>query len=288
MSDLTLIDTSADLEALIAEFSSAPWLAMDTEFYRERTYKPQLCLIQFATPDRVAMVDPRALESLEPLLDLLYNADLTKVLHSARQDLELFYWMRGNVPVNLFDTQLAAPHLGYAKQIGYANLVREMLEVDLPKAYTRTDWKKRPLSQDQLQYAADDVIYLAQLYPIMRGRLEKEEKLAGLERECGALSCPEVYEPPAEEMWKKIKGSAKLKAGPRGILQALAAWREVTARESDIPRGWLLKDGVLMALARQAPAKMDDLHRIKGLAPRTMKRRGKVLLRIIAESSGQG
>ena len=284
MSDLSLTDTPAKLQALVEDLRDQPWLAVDTEFYRERTYRPQLCLLQLCTPDqRVGLVDAMALDDLTPLMELLYTPGMIKVLHSARQDLELLYWMQGSVPTDLFDTQLAAEHLGHAKQIGYGNLVRERLEVDLDKACTRIDWRKRPLSEEALQYAADDVIYLAQLYPVMRDKLEAEhtEKLL---QELEVLTRAETYEPPADEVWLRIKGSDRLKGSAASILQALASWRELTARERDLPRGWLVKDGVLMGMAKRAPGTMNELRQIKNLPPRTLQRRGKLLLRIIAEN----
>ncbi len=286
MPPLTLIDTPAALDAEVAALSGARWLAVDTEFYRERTYRPQLCLLQIATPTRVALVDAVTLEDLTPVIDLLYTPGVIKVLHAARQDLELFYWMRGSVPRDLFDTQVAAPLLGHADQIGYGNLVREVVEVELEKAFKRTDWKRRPLDQEHLQYAADDVIYLAKMYPIMRDKLEELGKLDELEPRWEELSRPELYEPPADQMYLKVKGHKRLRADALEVLKALASWRELTARERDLPRGWLLKDGVLMALARRQPRRMEELYKIKDLSPKTIKRRGKVLLRIIRESAG--
>jgi len=284
MSDLPLTDTPEKLLALVEDFKDEPWLAVDTEFFRERTYRPQLCLMQLCTADqRVALVDAIALADLAPLLELLYTPRLILVLHAARQDLELLYWMHGSVPQDLFDTQLAAPHLEHAKQIGYANLVRERLEVDLPKAHTRIDWRKRPLSEDALQYAADDVTYLAQIYPAMRDAL-KDDQREELEKDLQELTLAETYEPPADEVWRRIRGASRLKGPGAAIIKALARWRELTARERDIPRGWLMKDGVLMALAKRAPTTINELHKIKGLTPKIIKRRGKVLLRIIAES----
>lgn len=284
MTDLHLTDTPEKLLSLVEDLRGQPWLAVDTEFYREKTYRPQLCLLQLCTPDqRVGLVDAIALSDLAPLMELLYTPGLILVLHSARQDLELLYWMQGSVPVDLFDTQLAAPHLDHAKQIGYGNLVNERLEVELPKSCTRIDWRKRPLSEEALQYAADDVTYLAKIYPAMRDGLKEEQRQA-LDKDLQELTLAETYEPSADEMWRRIRGADRLKGAGAAIIIALARWRELTARERDIPRGWLMKDGVLLALARKAPKTMNELHQIKGLAPRTIKRQGKLLLRIIAES----
>jgi len=175
-SQIQYIDTTQGVATLAATLSGAPWIAIDTEFLRERTYRPELCLLQIASggsDKTVACIDPLAVDNIDPLLDVIYEPSVLKVLHAAGQDLEIFYWLRGEVPHNLFDTQVAAPLLGYAEQIGYGNLVSEILKKELSKSHSRADWSRRPLPAKQLQYAADDVIYLSQMYPVMRDRLNK-------------------------------------------------------------------------------------------------------------------
>ena len=162
------IDTPTTLERFCSELrlqiESNPWLALDTEFMRERTYHPQLCLLQVGTLDSIACIDPLRLDNLDPLLDIIYDARVTKVFHAAHQDLEIFYLLRKAVPTPIFDTQLAAPLLGHPNQAGYAVLVQNILGVTLHKGHARTDWSRRPLSEAQLSYAADDVRYLGQIY----------------------------------------------------------------------------------------------------------------------------
>ncbi len=175
------IDTPDLLNELCAKLSNAPWIVMDTEFLRERTYFPKFCLLQIAVPGLVACVDPLALESLEPLFEIIFNPAIPKVFHSGRQDLEIFYHLCGKLPSPVFDTQIAAPLLGLGEQVSYANMVTELLGVNLTKSHSRTDWTRRPLSPEQLRYAADDVIYLEQAYLLMLQRLEKLGRLAWLE-----------------------------------------------------------------------------------------------------------
>ncbi|MBD3669210.1 MAG: ribonuclease D, partial [Gammaproteobacteria bacterium] len=171
------VDTQATLDELCAQLSGSQWLTLDTEFIREETYYPQLCLIQIGNDDVIACVDPIALDDLSPLLDLLYRDDITKVLHAARQDMEIFHKLRGHPPGNLFDTQIAATLLGQGDQIGYGNLVKAMLDVELDKAHSRTDWSKRPLSPEQLEYAADDVRYLRDIYKQQLTQLKQMNRL---------------------------------------------------------------------------------------------------------------
>ena len=157
------IDSPAELEHLCRELSRAPWIALDTEFMREKTYYPRLCLIQVATTDLVACIDPLAVKDLSALLDVIYDSGITIVMHAARQDLEILYHLRGTLPAPDFDTQIAALLLGLPDQTGYGNLVRELLGITLEKLHTRADWSARPLTRDQIKYAADDVIYLVEL-----------------------------------------------------------------------------------------------------------------------------
>jgi ribonuclease D len=173
------VNSSEQLEKLCQQLSGCHWMALDTEFMREKTYSPQFCLLQIATSDCVACIDPLAIDSLDPLLDIIYRTDIVKIFHASRQDLEIFYNLRGAVPSPIFDTQIAAPILGQADQIGYANLVKALLSVDLQKTHSRTDWSHRPLSPEQLEYAADDVVYLAQLYKGMTEQLQESGELTG-------------------------------------------------------------------------------------------------------------
>lgn len=168
MTAIEYINTPGQLQQLCEKIAQAPWLALDTEFLREKTYYPQFCLLQIATPEWVACVDPLSLTDLKGLFDAINNPAIVKIFHSCRQDLEIFYQLTGTIPQPLFDTQIAAPLLGFQENPGYAMLVSSFLNINLSKAHTRADWSKRPLSEAEIQYAADDVIYLCKIYQIMR------------------------------------------------------------------------------------------------------------------------
>lgn len=281
MSNILFIDTPDELAKFATSISAAEWLALDTEFLREKTYRPELCLLQIATPDLVACIDPLAIDTIDPVLDVIYQSNITKVLHAASQDLEIFYWLRGEVPGNLFDTQIAAPLLGYQEQIGYANLVGEVLNVNLSKSHSRADWTRRPLPEQQVQYAADDVIYLARMYPIMCEKLDQLNRKQWLDSEWQNLTNPDLYEKPVDDVWKRLRGIDKLKGGRLAVAQQFAKWRELTARERNLPRNWLLKDDVLMDMAKQLPLSTGELKHIRGLSDGMVKSHGNALIKII-------
>ena len=205
--DYLLIDTAEDLENLCHQLQDAAWLAVDTEFLRESTYFPKLCLLQIATPQLTACIDALSISKIDVVLDLIYRKNIVKVMHAARQDLEIFYHLRGSLPQPVFDSQLAAPLLGHPEQMGYASLVEAFLGIHLSKAHTRTDWSQRPLSDAQLQYAADDVRYLAQLYPLLYAKLEQLDRLDWLADDFTALTDPVQYERPPEQAWLRVKGA---------------------------------------------------------------------------------
>ncbi|MEN8260476.1 MAG: ribonuclease D [Pseudomonadota bacterium] len=278
------VDTAKKLEQLCQRLESCSWLALDTEFLREKTYYPKFCLLQIAVPGTVACIDPLALESLGPLFDLLYNPGITKVFHAGRQDMEIFYNLRGTLPAPVFDTQIAAPLLGLPEQPGYGALVSELLKTNLSKAHTRTDWCHRPLSEAQLRYAADDVIYLGRIYQAMKKQLDALERTQWLEEDFNNLANPEMYKNAPEEAWRKVRGANKLSGVQLAILQALAQWREQTAQTQDRPRNWLLKDESLFDLARLKPETPDELEKIRGLNDRTLKRFGAQICKLIGKA----
>ncbi len=279
------IDTPGPLRDLCEQISSSPLIVLDTEFLREKTYFPKFCLLQIAANDVVACVDPLALESLDPLFTIIYDPRVTKVFHSSRQDLEIFYHLCGKLPGPVFDTQIAAPLLGLGEQISYASMVAELLGVNLTKSHSRTDWTRRPLSPEQLRYAADDVIYLEQAYLAMLPRLEKLGRLSWLGDDFQELLEPSNYQNPSESAWQRIGGVNQLKSKPLSIVQTLAAWREQTARTQDLPRGWVLKDDALLDLARQQPVTIEELKLVRGLDERVVKRHGAAICRLIQEAS---
>lgn len=277
------MDSELALAESCGQMQGCPWLAVDTEFERVNTYYPELCLLQVANHDMVWVIDPLVIADLEPLYRLLYDPSIIKVFHAARQDLELFYHIKGAVPVPLFDTQIAATLRGYDQQFGYANLVREVLDVDLEKTQTRTNWKQRPLTKKQLEYAADDVIYLGQLYELLLAKLIESDQIFLLNEQCNALTGSELYDPDPDTMWQKIKSREVKNLEPRqlDVLKRLTAWREITARAKNRPRKWILKDHTLIAMARLLPAHQDDLSGIDGVSDLKLKQYGATLLDLV-------
>ncbi len=276
------IDTPEALESLCTQLRDHDWLTLDTEFLREKTYRPRLCLLQVANPDVVACIDPLALPSLDPLLDLFYDPAFTKVLHAAHQDLEIFFEMRDAVPGPIFDTQIAATLLGQGEQIGYGALVKEVLGLELEKGHARADWCQRPLDEAQLKYAADDVRYLRDVYLSQLSRLHELDRAEWLADDFADMSDPARYRNPPELAWQRLKGANRLRGVQLAVLQQLAAWREVQAQQSDRPRRWILKDEILLDLARHTPQNSAGMQRIRGLEEGTIKRHGKALLEAIA------
>ncbi len=278
------IDTPDALRDLCARLRGAPWLAVDTEFHRERTYHPQLCLLQVATEELVACIDPQALPDITPALDLLYQEHSIKVLHACRQDLEIFYQLRRRPLQPVFDTQMAAPLLGYPDQISYAALVEELLGAKLNKDHTRTDWRQRPLTPQQLEYAANDVIYLGRIYLKLRHALEETGKLAWLEEDFASLYVPSEYETRPGDAWLRLRQAWQFEGAQLAALQALATWRETRARKQDQPRTWILRDEALYDLARALPRSRADLGAIPTLPGKTASRHGDALLDTIDQA----
>jgi len=275
------IDTAEALTAFCEKLATAPWIAMDTEFLREKTYYPKLCLLQVATPDLAACIDPLALNDLTPILDVLFNENIVKVMHAGRQDMEIIYHLAGRVPAPVFDTQVAAPLLGYPDQVGYGNLVKSVLGVALDKLHTRDDWSLRPLTPAQARYAADDVIYLVEIYQDLNKRLEELGRIDWLAADFRRLADPALYENPPAQAWLKVKGGNRLRGASLAVLQALAEWRERLSRERDRPKGWLLRDDAMVDIARHRPASMDALKRIRGLNERLLDRSGNDLVELV-------
>jgi len=259
---MTPITTTAELQTFCERISDAAFIAVDTEFMRETTYWPKLCLVQVAAPAVAAVIDPLA-EGLDlsPLLPVLANPKIEKVFHAARQDVEIFNNL-GVIPKPLFDTQVAGMAAGFGEQIAYDALVRQMLRVDLDKSSRFTDWARRPLSDSQLTYAMADVTHLAELYPILRERLEKAGRLAWVMEEMASLTDPAVYDSDPENAWRRLK-PRKLQPKYLAVLRAVAAWRERTAQFRDQPRGRILKDEAIDEIATQQPVDADALNRLR-------------------------
>jgi len=281
------IDTPEALTEFCTALKGSEWIALDTEFIREKTYYSKLCLVQIGVPGRCACIDPLALDSLEPLYELLFDTSIIKVLHACSQDQEIFANLAGKVPAPIFDTQMAAPLLGLAEQIGYGNFIKETLGVSLEKAHARADWSRRPLSSEQLEYAADDVRYLVEAYPGVRDRLAAQGRLAWLDAEFAPYEQLERYQSDPPNAWKRIRGLEKLRPKALSIIQHLATWREQRAQEKDLPRNWVIKDEIMIDIARLAPQKLDALSSIRGMPPKTIERFGQKLLELVVNGEAQ-
>ena len=261
---MTPITTTAELAAFCDKLKGQPFVAVDTEFMRETTYWPRLCLIQAAAGSAEACIDPMAEGlDLEPFLEILRDETILKVFHAARQDVEIFNNLKA-MPRPLFDTQVAGMAAGFGEQIAYDALVRQMLKIELDKSSRFTDWARRPLADSQLTYALADVTYLAKLYPMLRERLEREGRLAWVTDEMAELTDPALYDVEPENAWKRLrprKHTAKYMAVFRGV----AAWRERTAQLRDQPRGRILKDDAIDEVATQAPTDAAALDRLRAV-----------------------
>jgi ribonuclease D len=261
-----LITRSEDLAPLVERLSKQPFVAVDTEFMRENTYWPDLCLIQIASPDEAAAIDPKADIDLGPLLKLLVdNPEVLKVFHAGGQDLEIIYNLTGKTPSPLFDTQIAAMALGHGEQVGYSNLIESMLGHNIDKGARFTDWSRRPLDKRQIDYAIADVTHLATVFPKLLNRLKKTGRGGWLDEEMERLANPSSFAFEAEDAWKRLKLPSRNPA-VLGRLKALAGWREIEARTKNIPRGRIVKDDTLGELAAHPPKTQDDLGRVRGLS----------------------
>jgi len=284
MRDATLVTLPGQLEAAVFRLQGASRLAVDTEFMRERTYRAQLCLVQVASDTDCYLVDPLAGLDLAPLFATLADRGRPKILHAARQDLEVLLQSGGYVPAPVFDTQVAAALLGLPPQVGYAELIARRLGHSIDKGQTRTDWSRRPLTDAQLAYAADDVRHLLELHTDLAAALAAQGRAAWHAEDCAALEDPALYRTEPADAWRRLRGLGRLRPREQAVARALAGWREQRAIDSDKPRGWILADEALYALATQAPSSRADLESVPALAPGTMRKRGDELLALMAEA----
>ena len=264
-SDPVLITDSADLAALCGRLRQEPWITIDTEFMRERTYYPELCVVQLAGQQDVAVVDAQAPGmDLAPLGELLAAQSVLKVFHAARQDVEIFLELFGAVPKPLFDTQIAAMVAGFGDQVGYDALVQALSGGQIDKAHRFSDWSARPLSASQLSYAAADVTHLRTVYERLRARLERDGRLEWVAQEMAALDNPATYQADPETMWERLRPKTNNRR-MLGMLRAAAAWREREAQRVNVPRQRLVKDESLLEIAATAPATAEALSRVRGV-----------------------
>jgi len=280
------IANASALIALCEQLSTRRWLALDTEFMRERTYYPRFCLLQVSDGDTIACIDPIECGDLTPLWQLLHDPERVKVLHGGRQDLELLLQQSGALPLPLFDTQIAAALLGQGDQIGYGPLVEAVLGVTLAKEHARTDWCSRPLSAAQLAYAADDVRYLGPLYMQQLAELTRCDRHHWLDDDMTRLSDVASYQNPPEAAWRRVKGGGRLRGAQWEALRRLAAWREEQAQQSNRPRRWIMKDETLLALARELPTTPTALLQLR-LERATYERHGVHLLQLLQASESE-
>ena len=263
--DSRYIDTQAGLEQLAADLEGSAVLAVDTEFLREKTYYPKLCLIQLNNEEIQAIIDPLAVHSLEPLASIMANPSCVKIFHSGSQDIDILYHELGVMPTPLFDTQMAAALMGFPLQVGYGPLVQALCDVRLAKADSYTDWSRRPLTTNQLKYALDDVVYLPKMYRHMEHTLAKQGRGSWLDADFARLADPAKYDNDPMDMWRKVKRVASLSHGQMAVAQELAAWREREAMERNIPRKWVIPDEALVEIARKSPKSIDRLMEVRGL-----------------------
>ena len=263
-----LITDSKQLADFCARISKSDFVAVDTEFMRENTYYPELCLVQLADENEAAAIDPKA-EGLDltPMLDLICNnEDVLKVFHAGGQDIEIFFNLTGRTPHPLFDTQIAAMALGQGEQIGYSNLVDLWLGIHLDKGARFTDWSRRPLDKRQIDYAIGDVTHLADIFPKMLEKLVKTGRGEWLNDEMERLADADNYRNDPETIWRRIKMQSR-KPEVLGRLKALAAWREREAQRKNIPRGRIMKDETIADIASHPPKAQSDLPKVRGLSP---------------------
>lgn len=265
---LFITDQTA-LDAFVARATASSVLAIDTEFLREKTYFAKLCLLQMATDDEVVIVDPFAVDDLRVLAPLLDDSGVMKLFHAGAQDIEILYRAVGVVPRPVFDTQVAAALLGHTLQIGYAALVHAICGVTLKKTDSFTDWSRRPLSASQLDYAADDVIYLPRIYHVMSERLEERGRLHWLDEDFELLSDEASYESDPRERYRRLKRVNQLSRKQMAAARELAAWREETAMKRDIPRKWVLSDEQIVEACKREAHTIDDLFMVRGIREHT-------------------
>ncbi len=282
---MSLISKTDDLAAFCQRHQEAPYLLIDTEFLREQTYYPKLCLVQIAGPEEAVVVDALAPDlDLEVLRPLLSQPDLVKVFHAGRQDLEIFFHRFGFVPTPIFDTQLAAMVCGYGEQVAMETLVRRITGTQLDKMSRFTDWTRRPLSQRQHDYALSDVLLLRPVYLSLSSKLEEQGRSAWIAEDVMALTDPGLYRVEPEQAWRRIKvRSNDLKF--LGRLKALAAWRETEAQKRDLPRQRLLKDEQLQEIASHNPKDAESLAHARGISQEMARGRfGQRLLAVLADA----
>ncbi|HET7483249.1 MAG TPA: ribonuclease D [Actinomycetota bacterium] len=276
-----VIRDQGSLDRMVAGARAAGRFGIDTEFMRERTYRARLCLVQLNVAGTIVLVDPLEEVDLAPLADLIAAPEVEVILHAGRQDLELFYERFGAVPQRVFDVQIAAGFAGFGSSLSYGRLVESVLGAKIEKGESYTDWCRRPLSDAQLAYAADDVRYLIDAADALERELAEKNRLDSIRAEMAALEREETFAVDPERAYLRVGGRGALSGKQLGILREIARWREETASRRDVPRGWIVKDQTLIEIARRQPGSLDALKDVRGMNAKEAERSGRAILAAI-------
>lgn len=276
-----LVETDAQLKEFLGSCEKSSFMAIDTEFLREKTYYAKLCLIQIAIEGQVAIIDPFGIKDLTVMASVLANKDIVKIFHASSQDIEILYHETGVVPTPVFDTQVAAALLGKSQQASYASLVQSFCQVTLPKKDSFTDWSRRPLSSSQVEYAADDVTYLPTIYYDMVHQLTEKGRLSWLDEAFADISNPKKYEVDPRTRFMKLKRVSQLTPRQMAAAREFAAWREERAQKRNIPRKWVVSDEQIVESCRREPSSIDELYMVRGLKESLKASDARVVLSLI-------
>ena len=260
-------------------------MGLDTEFMRERTYRARLCLVQIATPDNIYVIDPLEVSDLNEIASLISDPGVEVVVHAGRQDLEIFFERYDSVPARIYDIQLAAAFAGLGASLPYGRLVQELTGAKLKKGESYSDWCHRPLTDEQMTYAADDVRYLLEAATELKRRLVQQERDSWVIEELAALESRDAFVLDLDEIYKRVGGRGSLTGKQLGVLREVAKWREMEAQRRDTPRGWVIKDPTLIEIARRAPTNIGALSKVRGLNPKEADRFGSDILAAIDRGS---
>ncbi len=284
-SETFYIENEGELKTFCTQLQKSSWIGVDTEFMRERTYYPEPCLIQLSGDAGIACVDIVAIKDLAALKEVLMRTDRVKLMHSCSQDLEIFHLLFDDIPPNIFDTQVAAAFIGKGDQLSYAALVEDICQVKLNKAHTRARWCNRPLSEEEIFYAEDDVRYLSAMYDSLSAELEQLGRRQWFDDEMKEISNSTVFAINENNAWQRMNALRRMSGRQLAVAKALAGWREALAQARDKPRSWILADKVLVRIANTLPETKSDLSSIEDVTDGLVKHRGDRLLTIIKQSA---
>jgi ribonuclease D len=279
--DSTLVRTDEQLRTVITDAREAGRMGLDTEFLREKTYRAKLCLVQVSVPDAIYLIDPLDDIDLKPLAEVVGDPDVETIVHAGRQDFELLNERFGYTPKNVLDVQIAAGFVGLAASLAYGALVANVLDVRLQKGEAYSEWCRRPLTDSQLRYAADDVRWLLPVADALERKLDQMGRWEWVTEEMRSFEDPDSYGVDLDEIWRRVTGRGTLSPRHAAVLRELARWREETAAARDIPRGWLVKDPTLVEIARRTPASLQALKAIRGINAREAERSANAIMAAI-------